>query len=311
MPRSRPPAPPSLAGLARRVTAPAAASPDVVISQVYGGGGNSGATLHERLHRALQPRHGGGVASTAGRVQYASRRRAARGRSRRSTGSIAPGGHYLVQESAGAGGTTPLPAPDATGSIAMSGTAGKVALRDQHGGARLRDRTASAAPIATSSATAPPTPSRARAAPRLSNTTAAERDGAAARRHGRQRGRLHRRRARARATRGGAAGRRRAAVASSDPADGAADVPVGGNDQRDLHRAGRRRSGRFTLECDGAAHGRDRRSAAPTRVHVDPDADLRPATACTLTVAAAVPTGRRRPAGHAAGDGSIASRPRA
>ena len=44
------------------------------------------------------------------------------------SGSIPAGGHYLVQEAAGTGGTTPLPAPDATGSIAMSAASGKVAL---------------------------------------------------------------------------------------------------------------------------------------------------------------------------------------
>src|SRR5205814_906374 len=37
-------------------------------------------------------------------------------------------GHYLVQEAAGAGGTQPLPTPDATGGINMSGANGKVAL---------------------------------------------------------------------------------------------------------------------------------------------------------------------------------------
>ncbi len=44
------------------------------------------------------------------------------------SGSLAPGQYYLVQEAAGSGGTTPLPTPDATGSIAMSATNGKVAL---------------------------------------------------------------------------------------------------------------------------------------------------------------------------------------
>jgi hypothetical protein len=44
------------------------------------------------------------------------------------TGSIAPGRYYLVQEVAGAGGTTNLPTPDATGTINLAGTAGKVAL---------------------------------------------------------------------------------------------------------------------------------------------------------------------------------------
>jgi hypothetical protein len=42
---------------------------------------------------------------------------------------LAPGEYFLIQEAAGAGGSIPLPTPDATGTIAMSATAGKVALR--------------------------------------------------------------------------------------------------------------------------------------------------------------------------------------
>jgi uncharacterized protein len=110
------------------LTAPPAlaASPDVVLSQVYGGGGNSGATY---THDFIELRNSGSspVDLTGWSVQYAS----AAGTSWQVTplsGAIAPGAHYLVQEAAGAGGTTPLPAPDATGSIAMSGTNGKVAL---------------------------------------------------------------------------------------------------------------------------------------------------------------------------------------
>ena len=44
-----------------------AVSTSVVISQVYGGGGNSGATLHPRLRRAVQPRHDARCRWTAGR----------------------------------------------------------------------------------------------------------------------------------------------------------------------------------------------------------------------------------------------------
>lgn len=44
------------------------------------------------------------------------------------SGTIAPGHYYLIQELAGAGGTTNLPTPDATGIINMSATTGKVAL---------------------------------------------------------------------------------------------------------------------------------------------------------------------------------------
>lgn len=103
-----------------------AASPDVVISQVYGGGGNSGSTYTndfiELFNRGTSP-----VNLSGWSVQYAS----ATGSTWQVTnlaGSIAPGQFYLVQEAVGAGGTTPLPTPDATGSIAMSATAGKVAL---------------------------------------------------------------------------------------------------------------------------------------------------------------------------------------
>ncbi|MCW4472876.1 lamin tail domain-containing protein [Xanthomonas sp. H13-6] len=98
----------------------------VVVSQVYGGGGNSGATYKSdfiELHN-----NGSSPVSLAGwSVQYAS----ATGSSWQVTplaGSIAPGGYYLVKQADGAGGSVDLPAPDASGGIAMSGTAGKVAL---------------------------------------------------------------------------------------------------------------------------------------------------------------------------------------
>ena len=103
-----------------------AASPDVVISQIYGGGGNAGATYTNdfiELHN-----RGASTVSLAGwSVQYAS----AAGSSWSTTalsGSIPAGGYFLVQQAAGTGGTTSLPTPDVTGTIAMSATAGKVAL---------------------------------------------------------------------------------------------------------------------------------------------------------------------------------------
>jgi predicted extracellular nuclease len=103
-----------------------AASPDVVISQVYGGGGNAGATFTNDFIELFN-RGGAPVDVSGWSVQYAS----AAGASWAVTalsGTIAPGAHYLVQEGAGTGGTTPLPTPDATGGIAMSATNGKVAL---------------------------------------------------------------------------------------------------------------------------------------------------------------------------------------
>ena len=106
--------------------AAAAGSADIVISQVYGGGGNSGATLKNDFIE-LYNRGTTAVSVTGWSVQYAS----AGGSSWQKTnlsGTILPGRYYLVQEAAGAGGTVGLPAPDATGSIAMSATSGKVAL---------------------------------------------------------------------------------------------------------------------------------------------------------------------------------------
>lgn len=101
---------------------------DVVISQVYGGGGNSGATFTNDFIELFN--RGTSSVNLAGwSVQY-SGATASTWSVTPLSGSIAPGGYYLVQEAAGAGGTTPLPAPNATGSIAMSATAGKVALRN-------------------------------------------------------------------------------------------------------------------------------------------------------------------------------------
>lgn len=101
---------------------------DIVVSQVYGGGGNSGAIFtHDFVE--LFNQGAAAVDLTGWSVQYAS----ATGASWQVTplsGSIAPGGYYLIQEAAGAGGTTPLPTPDAIGSIMMAGSAGKVALSD-------------------------------------------------------------------------------------------------------------------------------------------------------------------------------------
>ena len=99
----------------------------VVISQVYGGGGNSGATYTNDFIELYNA--GTGAVSLSGwSVQYGSSGGTSWTNKTDLTGSIAPGGYYLVQEGAGAGGTTALPTPNATGGIAMSGTAGKVAL---------------------------------------------------------------------------------------------------------------------------------------------------------------------------------------
>ncbi|WP_333733925.1 endonuclease/exonuclease/phosphatase family protein [Streptomyces sp. IBSBF 3010] len=107
----------------------AAPSATAVISEVYGGGGNSGATLTRdfiELANAGSAAYGLDGLS----VQYLPGAPSAGSLWQVSalTGSVAPGGRYLVAEAAGTGGTVALPTPDATGAVAMSATAGTVAL---------------------------------------------------------------------------------------------------------------------------------------------------------------------------------------
>lgn len=98
----------------------------VVISQVYGGGGNSGATLRNDFIELFNS--GSTTIDLTGMsIQYASSTGNFTNRTNLS-GSIAPGKYYLIQQAQGSGGTTDLPTPDATGTITMSATAGKVAL---------------------------------------------------------------------------------------------------------------------------------------------------------------------------------------
>ena len=97
------------------------------ISQVYGGGGNTGAIYKNDFIEIFNA--GSASASVSGMsVQYA----ATDGTSWAATNlpniTLQSGQYLLIQEAAGTGGTTNLPTPDATGSINMSGTAGKVAL---------------------------------------------------------------------------------------------------------------------------------------------------------------------------------------
>jgi uncharacterized protein len=110
------------------LAAPAsAASPDIVISQVYGGGGNAGAQYRNDFIE-LYNRGTTDVTVTGWSVQYAASGGTTYQRTPL-TGRIHPGRYYLVQEAAGANtAATPLPTPNAEGTIAMAAGAGKVAL---------------------------------------------------------------------------------------------------------------------------------------------------------------------------------------
>jgi predicted extracellular nuclease len=104
-----------------------AVTSDVVISQIYGGGGNSGASLRNDFIELFN-RGTATIDLTGWSVQYTSAAGSGAWDVTPLSGSIAPGAYYLIQESAGAGGTTALPSPDATGAIPLGSTQGKVAL---------------------------------------------------------------------------------------------------------------------------------------------------------------------------------------
>ena len=98
----------------------------VVISEVYGGGGNSGAIWKADFVELYNPTSEP-VNLDGWSVQYAS-----------STGStwqvtplsgvIQPKRFFLIQQAAGTAGSQNLPAPDVVGTLAMGSTAGKIAL---------------------------------------------------------------------------------------------------------------------------------------------------------------------------------------
>ena len=99
----------------------------IVISQVYGGGGNSGATYTNDFIELFNPTPT--PLSLAGySVQYGSSAGTTWQVTTLSSVTLQPGQYFLVQEAQGAGGTVPLPTPDTTGTLALSATAGKVAL---------------------------------------------------------------------------------------------------------------------------------------------------------------------------------------
>jgi hypothetical protein len=122
----------AVAGLPRSAQA---VSTGVVISQVYGGGGNSGAT---HTHDFIELFNRGTTTASVGgwSVQYASA--GGTGNFGENNAQItelpdvalAPGQYLLVQEASNAAVGAPLPTPDVTDAtpIALAATAGKVAL---------------------------------------------------------------------------------------------------------------------------------------------------------------------------------------
>jgi uncharacterized protein len=259
------------------LAAPAsAASPDIVISQVYGGGGNTGAQFEndfiELYNRGDEP-----VPVTGWSVQYA----AAGGTTYQRTpltGTIRPGRYYLVQEAAGANAGAPdLPTPNATGTIPMAAGAGKVALvtnnttltcgADCDGAAALGVKDFVGYGAANDSETAP--------TQGLSNTTSAQRlEG----------GEVDTDNNLLDFTVGAPNPRNTpppASVTATDPADGENDVPVNSNITVTF-------SGdvvpTFGISCGTSGTHTFIQTGGPTEFTLDPDVDFAVGESCTVTV---------------------------
>lgn len=257
-----------------------AVSPDVVISEVYGGGGNSGAT-YTNDYIELYNRGATAVDLTGWSVQYGSSGGTTWNSRTNLSGSIPAGKYYLIQEAAGAGGTTPLPMPNAVGTIAMSASAGKIALVNS-----TVALTGSGCPFgptvvdfvgygaANCSETAP--------APGLSNTTAAIRaaDGATDTDNN---------------SADFSAGTpdpdtsadAAPTVTATTPANGASSVAAGTNVTVTFSEAVTVSGAWFSIQCTSTGAHAATVSGGPTTFTLDPTVDFGSSESCTVTVVAA------------------------
>jgi len=112
----------------KEVVAGPTSSGTVIISQVYGGGGNSGSTYKNDFVELFNK--GNTTVDLSGwSIQYASSTGTfASSKIVPLSGTIAPGHYYLIQLATGGAGNTALPTPTITASVDMAATAGKVAL---------------------------------------------------------------------------------------------------------------------------------------------------------------------------------------
>jgi hypothetical protein len=98
----------------------------IVISQVYGGGGNSGATLRndyvELFNRSRSP-----LTVDGWTLQHTSANGSSWDRAYLN-GTVQPGQYYLIQLAQGNSGSVSLPSPDASSGMNISATSSKIVL---------------------------------------------------------------------------------------------------------------------------------------------------------------------------------------
>jgi hypothetical protein len=276
-----------------------AVSASLVLSQVYGGGGNSGATYTNDFIEVFN-RGNTLIDMTFMSVQYGSTTGNIGPNASQITplsGFLAPGQYLLVQEAQGAGGTTPL-SPDITDTtpIAMSATGGKVVLVNSTTGLNC-------------GATATPCGAAAlaqvvdlvgydganmfegsAAAPTLTNTTAALRntsgctdtdDNAADFTAGapNPRNRL--------SPTFNCGGDSAPSVASTTPANGATDVALNANVSITFSEPVNVSGSWYSISCGSSGAHTAAVSGGPTTFTLNPDSDFATAETCTVTVFAA------------------------
>jgi predicted extracellular nuclease len=272
-----------------------AISPDIVISQVYGGGGNSGAPYTNDFIE-LYNRGTTTVSLDGWSLQYTSATGtgnfgANSGQLTELGGSLAPGQYWLVQEAAGANVVLPLPTPNVTDGtpINMSASSGKVALVN------------TTASLGCNGGSTPCSPAQlapvvdlvgygsanfyegSDPAPTLSNTTAAFRAG---------NGSIDTDDNSADFTAGAPNPRNTPpldaapSVDSTVPANGAAGVALNSDVSVTFSEPVNVTSSWFTLSCTLSGAHSAVSSGGPTDFTLDPDADFVDGDDCTLTVLA-------------------------
>ena len=107
--------------------APPESSPQIVITQIFGGGGNAGAPFRNDFIEIFN-RGATAVDLADWSVQYASATASTWSVTPLASVMLLPGQYYLIQESSGGSNGVLLQAPDAIGTIAMAAGSGKVAL---------------------------------------------------------------------------------------------------------------------------------------------------------------------------------------
>jgi len=279
-----------------------ATSPNLVISQIYGGGGNTGAPFTNDYIEIFN-RGSSTVALSGYSLQYASATGTGNFGANDAQitefpgGALAPGQYWLIQESGGAAGS-PLPNPNLVDStpINMSATGGKVALVDGttslgcNGGSTPCDAVALARIVDVIGYDGANFYEGAAPAPTLSNTTAALRansgctdtdnnfaDFAAAAPTPRNAlTPLH-----------FCLGDEPPSITNRSPASGASGVAVDANVSVTFSEPVDVAGSWFSISCSASNAHTATVSGGPTVFTIDPDADFVQGETCTVTVYAA------------------------